>query len=413
MTTSEAWRYQLRAEGVERRPPPRPDRGYIEQPGEESKPKSVLSIPLSVLRDEEEKAIMAELLEEERLAKQLKEEDERQSGIRPPLPPPPEPSAPRRRIVTRGDLRPERQPLRASLADFVNTERPAPENETAVMPVPKRDEPDHIDQQIQALLAKHEAAQHAAQPKEHPTLLSRPQPPPEPVAAQPDEWEDFHEAPTEAPPPASPEPQPNHIALIGADGRKFYTPEFRRKTALEFTERRRAGENVTIRAFADSKGVGHSLLSRWLDVYAPDWGFRDGVPPAPAEEPEMPKAHGRRERRVFTDHDKLDILDKVDELQRMGHTFKGACEEVDVVHNVIRTWQDARKTGKLKRPPGRRPAPRETAPNPKAPGPRSSVQASLVDDDNNEERTVGVVMAELQAAKQRVEELKAELIKLL
>lgn len=392
--SSRAWRHELRAEGVERRPPPsaHADRGYVEQPGEQDKPKSALTIPLSVLVDEEEKAIMAELLEEEREAKRKAAEPPPAEHIQTtPFPP-----LARRRIVTRGDLRPERQPLRASLGDLAQFSQP--QNETAMA------EPDEIDKQIQALLAKHEEQQREAKPEpapqEHPTLLSRPEPPPAPTAPLPeDEWEDYHAEPAE-PTAAAAGLGRRYQTSVGADGRRFYTPEFREQRVAEYLRRRAEGEILSLEAFGKEHGIHQAVISRWVSAAR-----------RTTEVTEMPQANGARERRTFTDHEKLDILDKADALKKQGASTRAQALELDVVQSLLANWRAARAAGKLRRPPGRRPAASApvSAVAPKAG--KAALDALLGEDE--EVRDVATVMAELQAAKKRVAELKAELLELL
>ena len=208
------------------------------------------------------------------------------------------------------------------------------------------------------------------------------------------------------------------MTSVTSDGRRQYTQEFRDKIVAEYERRRANGERISHASFGREHGLHQTVVSRWVGGYSPTSKRERDEEPAEVEEERTDmaadkQANGKRVRRTFTDHDKLDILDRVDALLKAGSTFVAASEQVDVGVSRLRAWQEARKNKTLKRPLGRRASP-EAAQNPKAPGPRSAtVRAALVDDDSNEERTVGVVMAELQAAKQRVKELKAELMELL
>ena len=67
--------------------------------------------------------------------------------------------------------------------------------------------------------------------------------------------------------------------------------------------------------------------------------------------------------------------------------------------------------GSLKRPRKNRPV--EAAPQAKRSNKPPSDELTRLLDDDNEVRDVGTVMAELAAAKERVKQLKAELIELL
>lgn len=448
-----SWRADLRAADVERRS--RPDRGYVDQSPPSEPRKSSLLVPLSVLVDEEEKAVMADLLEEERENKRKREEDERLSGIRPS----PAPLPVRPRIVEKRDLRRSQEPLRATLGDIAEHSRP--DNETEALEVPTMPEPDDdIDAQIQALLAKHESQMRAREAPpavtEQPTLLSRPEPPApspstQPVDDEPDdegeEFEDYHAHPgkrrgvthsrdvreaiiAEWIERKSQEPgiyaqdfarekgiapsvmsqwcrhaglnNRNHKSLgrqptielppfrgerersreRGSDGRVLYTTEFRRYLAKAYLDLNEADPAVTLATVSAAARVRPGQLGQWVQAFQQQ-----------REEPEsMPRGH------TVDDSTKRRAVEAFN--NRGDKSVQAIADQFKVSKSMIYRWAAELKASQA---PTARPSR----------GLSRAVDSIVTNGNDDGERDVGTVMAELNAAKERVKQLKAELIELL
>lgn len=131
-------------------------------------------------------------------------------------------------------------------------------------------------------------------PAPPPPAPSAAPPPPPPVAAAPAKAPavtppaEPRSAPT---PPAAAPPKRPEIMGHGADGRVLYAPRFRRATGREWVRRKAADPALTVRAFAEEKGIKASVMSRWTqradheanaarDARAAERRHRPAAPPA-------------------------------------------------------------------------------------------------------------------------------------